>query len=194
VNGVAPYWRAAWQQTWGHNYLELGTYGIYLQSFPGAVSGPSDRYVDPSVDFQYEHPFGKNLLDIHGAYTYEKSALNATYAAGGSMTPNIHLHGVKADTTFHWGSKYAATGAYFSTTGTADSLLYAPAVVTGSNNGSPNSSGYVSQLSYWPVQNFDLSVGYTGYLKFNGASDNYDGAGRNASGNNSLYITLWLIL
>jgi hypothetical protein len=194
VNGVAPYWRAAWQQRWGQNYLMLGTYGIYLQSFPGAVTGPSDRYVDPSVDFQYEHPFGKDLLDVHGAYTYEKSARNATFAAGGSMTPDIHLNGVKADTTFHWGNKYAATGAYFSTTGTADSLLYAPAALTGSNNGSPNSSGLTGQFSYWPWQNLDLSASYTGYLKFNGASTNYDGEGRNASDNNTLYITLWLVL
>jgi hypothetical protein len=110
------------------------------------------------------------------------------------LTPNIHLNGVKTDTTFHWGSKYAATGGYFSTTGTTDSLLYAPAAVTGSNSGSPNSSGYVVQFSYWPAQNLDLSVGYTGYLKFNGATNNYDGTGRNASDNNTLYITLWLIL
>ncbi len=26
ISGVAPYWRAAWQQTWGENYLEVGTY------------------------------------------------------------------------------------------------------------------------------------------------------------------------
>lgn len=194
VNGVAPYWRAAWQQSWGQNYLMLGTYGIYVQSFPGTVMGPSDRYVDPSADFQYEYSFGKNLLDVHGSYTYEKSARNATYAASGSMTPDIHLNNTKLDTTFHWGSKYAVTGAYFLTTGTADSLLYAPAAVTGSNNGSPNSSGLTGQFSYWPWQNLDLSMAYTGYTKFNGASTNYDGSGRNASDNNALYITLWLIL
>jgi hypothetical protein len=194
VNGVAPYWRAAWQQTWGQSYLELGTYGIYLQSFPGAVAGPSDRYVDPSVDFQFERPFGAHLLDVHGAYTYEKSALNATYTAGGATAPENHLNYFKLDSTYHWASKYSATGAFFSTTGNTDSLLYAPAPLTGSNNGSPDSRGYVGQFSYWPWQNLDLSAGYTGYLKFNGASNNYDGAGRNASDNNSVYITLWLIL
>ncbi len=44
ISGVAPYWRAAWQQTWGSNYLEVGAYGIYMNSFPGAISGPEDRY------------------------------------------------------------------------------------------------------------------------------------------------------
>jgi hypothetical protein len=194
VNGVAPYWRAAWQQNVGQSYLMLGTYGIYLQSFPGATAGPSDRYVDPSFDLQFEQPFGKNSLDVHGSYTYEKSALNATYAAGGVTTPRLHLNNEKLDTTYHWASKYSATGAYFSTTGSADSLLYAPAALTGSNNGSPNSSGLTGQFSYWPWQNLDLSVGYTGYTKFNGAKTNYDGSGRNASDNNTLYITLWLVL
>jgi hypothetical protein len=194
IDGVAPYWRAAWQQRFGSNYLEFGTYGIYLQSFPGAVSGARDRYVDPSLDFQYERPFGSRLLDLHGTYTYEKSALNATFGAGGATAKNNHLNFEKLDSTFHWGSKYGATGALFSTSGDADPLLYAPAPVTGSNNGSPNSNGYTIQFSYWPVQNLDLSTSYTGYWKFNGASSNYDGANRSATDNNSLYITLWLIL
>src|ERR1035437_1092019 len=51
ISGVAPYWRAAWQQTWGNNYLEVGTYGIYVKSFPNDVYGPEDTYLDPSIDF-----------------------------------------------------------------------------------------------------------------------------------------------
>src|ERR1700688_993138 len=39
ISGVAPYWRVAWQQSWDHNYLEVGSYGIYMNSFPDAVSG-----------------------------------------------------------------------------------------------------------------------------------------------------------
>jgi hypothetical protein len=194
INGVAPYWRAAWQQDWGRNYIELGTYGIYLRSFPGAVAGPADRYVDPSVDFQYEHPFGTRSLDAHGSFTYEGSALNATYAAGNASAKSNDLQLLKLDSTFHWSSRYSATGAFFSTTGNSDKLLYAPAPLTGSKSGSPDSKGYTVQFGYWPVQNLDLSANYTGYTKFNGASTNYDGANRSASDNNSFYITLWLIL
>ena len=36
--------------------------------------------------------------------------------------------------------------------------------------------------------NIDLAAQYTGYGKFNGASTNYDGAGRDATGNNSVYL------
>ncbi len=192
ISGVAPYWRAAWQQTWGSNYLEVGTYGIYLNSFPGAVSGPEDRYVDPSFDLQYERPLGPNSIDVHGTYIHEKSNLGATFLAQGASTAANHLNTFKVDSTYHWTNRYTATGAMFSTTGNSDPLLYAPGALTGSNNGSPNTRGYTAQLAFWPVQNIDLNLNYTGYLKFNGASNNYDGANRNASDNNTVYVALWV--
>lgn len=192
ISGVAPYWRAAWQQSWGSNYLEVGTYGIYANSFPNAVSGPEDRYVDPSFDFQYERPFGSNLLDVHGTYIHEKSNLGATFLAGGASTKSNHLNMFKLDSTYHWGNKYSTTGALFSTTGNRDPLLYAPAALTGSNNGDPDTSGYVAQVAFWPQQNIDIDLNYTGYFKFNGASQNYEGTQRNASDNNTVYAALWL--
>jgi hypothetical protein len=163
-----------------------------MNSFPGAISGPEDQYVDPSFDFQYERPFGANLLDVHGTYIYEKSDLNATYLVQGASTTANHLNTLRLDSTYHWTNKFTATGAIFSTTGSSDPLLYAPAALTGSNNGKPNTTGYTAQFAFWPVQNIDLSLNYTGYLKFNGASSNYDGANRNASDNNTVYFALWL--
>jgi hypothetical protein len=192
ISGVAPYWRAAWQQTWAGNYLEVGTYGIYLNSYPGAISGPKDRYVDPSFDFQFERPFGPNLLDAHGTFIHEKSELGATFGAGTASTKSNHLNTAKLDVTYHWRDRYSATGAFFSTTGNTDPLLYAPAALTGSQNGSPNTRGYIAQFGYWPVQNIDISAAYTGYTRFNGAASNYDGANRNASDNSTVYIALWL--
>ena len=39
--------------------------------------------------------------------------------------------------------------------------------------------------------NTKLTAQFTQYSKFNGASDNYDGLGRNASDNNSIYLLAW---
>jgi hypothetical protein len=192
ISGGAPYWRAAWQQNLAGNYFEIGTYGIYLSSFPNAISGPRDRYVDPSFDFQFERPLGANLLDAHGTFIHEKSELGATFGAGGAGTKSHSLNTVKLDATYHWRNRYSATGAFFSTTGNADTVLYAPAPLTGSQNGSPNSRGYIAQAGYWPVQNIDINVAYTGYTRFNGAATNYDGANRNASDNNTVYMALWV--
>jgi len=47
------------------------------------------------------------------------------------------------------------------------------------------------QGSYWPVQNIDFTLAYTGFTKFNGAGTNYDGSGRNASDNNTVYAAVW---
>ncbi len=193
IAGLAPYWRVAWQQTAGDNYFEFGTFGLAVNSFPGAISGAEDRYLDPSVDLQWERPLGPNLIDAHASFTHEVATLNASFAAGAAANLKDTLNAFRFDTTYHWRHRYTLTGAYFSTTGTTDTALYAPAAVTGSQNGSPNTDGYILQGGYWPAQNIDLSLAYTGYLKFNGAGTNYDGAGRNASDNNSVYLALWVI-
>ena len=193
ISGAAPYWRAGWQQTFGGNYLEVGTYGLAVNSHPNAVTGPVDRYIDPAFDFQYERPFGANLLDAHGTWIHESSNLGGTFAAGGASVLHNTLNTLRIDSTYHWTSKYTATGALFKTTGTTDPLLYASAPLTGSLNGSPNTSGYTVQAAYWPVQNIDINLNYTGYTKFNGASTNYDGANRNAADNNAVYMALWIM-
>ena len=192
ISGVAPYWRVAWQQNWGDNYLMVGTYGIYMNSFPGSVSGSKDCYVDPAFDFQYSRPMGANLLDVHGTYIRENSNLNSTFAAGGASQASHYLNMFKVDSVYHWTRKYSAAAGVSSTSGKADPVLYAPAALTGSNNGSPSTSGYIFQFAYWPVQNIDINLNYSGYRKFNGASMNYDGANRNASDNNTVYMALWL--
>ncbi len=77
---------------------------------------------------------------------------------------------------------------WFLTSGTADGTHYAPGSVTGSANGSPRSAGYIGNFFWWPKQNIDLAVQYTGYARFNGGNTNYDGSGRNASDNNTTYL------
>ncbi|HEY6447830.1 MAG TPA: hypothetical protein VIY53_15320 [Acidobacteriaceae bacterium] len=193
ISAAAPYWRVAWQQTMGANYLEVGTYGMAANSHPNSVTGPVDRYIDPSFDFQFERPFGANLLDAHGTWIHESSNLSGTYAAGGAAVIHHTLNTFRVDSTYHWASKYSATGALFRTTGTADPLLYASAPTTGSLNGSPETAGYTVQFAWWPAQNVDIDLNYTGYTRFNGASMNYDGANRNASDNNTVYMALWLL-
>ena len=86
---------------------------------------------------------------------------------------------------FHFGNRYTGTFGWFITQGTADINLYGPG---GSANGDPRSAGYIANVSYWPWQNLQLAAQYTAYTRFNGAANNYDGAGRNASANNTVYL------
>jgi len=196
IHGMAPYWRVAWQQSHGNNYLELGTYGMHVASSPNSVVSPTDTYTDVAADLQWERvlPSLKNdLLTVHSTFIYENNDLVATYEAGGANVPKHHLTTFKLDGIYHFGNKYAVTAATFFTKGTADDVLYASAPVSGSANGNPKTSGYTFNFSYWPVQNIQLAAQYAGYIDFNGARTNYDGASRNASGNNSIYVVAWFI-
>src|ERR1700675_972322 len=191
VRGVAPYWRAAWQTSTKNNFLEIGSYGMHVKSTPNAITGIMDSYTDWAADFQYDRTipqFKNDVLSLRGSYIRENSSLLATFAAGGAAQTSHHLNTAQANVEYHFGTKFSSTAGFFDVTGTADPLLFAQAPVSGSSNGSPQSSGYVLNASWWPAQNLDLAVQYTGYLRFNGAQLNYDGAGRNASSNNTVYL------
>lgn len=197
IQGVAPYWRLAWQQTHGNDYLEVGTYGMHLASTPGAVVGPRDYYTDLAADFQWEHTIPwksrNDLLTVHGNYIHESSNLLGTLASGGAVFASHDLNSEHLDAVYHVGNKYSFDVGPFAMTGTTDPSLYAAAPVTGSATGNPRAEGYILNASYWPVQNIQLGAQYTGYWKFNGLGMNYDGVGRNASGNNSIYLIAWFV-
>ncbi len=191
IRGVAPYWRVAWQASTKNNQLEVGTYGMHVRTSPGAVTGITDSYTDWAVDFQYDRTipqFKNDVLSVRGTYIRENSSLAATYAAGGAAFPGHHLDTVQGNVEYHFGNRYSGTAGWFNISGTNDALLYAPAPVTGSIIGGPGSMGYLLNLSWWPVQNINIGAQYTGYIRFNGAGTNYDGAGRNAGANNATYL------
>lgn len=189
IRGLAPYWRVAFQELTGKTQYEVGTYGMHLRSSPNAISGPEDEFTDWALDAQIDRTlFRTDVLSIRGTYIRENSNLLATVAAG-AATPGIHhLNTVFANAEYHFGNRYSGTFGWFDTSGTADPLLYSQGAISGSANGDPRGSGYIANFSYWPWQNLQLSAQYTGYTKFNGGGTNYDGAGRNANGNNTVYL------
>ncbi len=195
VSGTAPYWRLALQREWGNNSLEAGTYGMVVQAFPGngMTFGPTDRFRDYAFDAQYQFSSGRNDVTLHGTWIRELQDWNASFPAGLSANTSDRLTTIKADATYYYNHKLGGTIGYFSTTGTADTVLYAPAAVTGSATGNPDSSGYIVELDYLPWQNTKFTVQYVFYDKFNGSSSNYDGSGRSAKDNNTLFMSAWLM-
>ncbi len=188
IRGVAPYWRAAWQQDGRTDNLEVGAYGIHMSSTPGNITGLQDSYTDFGPDFQYDRTLGKDVLSLRGTYVRENSSLPASVQLGAANQVAHHLNSANANAEYHFGNRLSGDFGWFLTSGTADSLLYPPGAVSGSANGSPKSEGFIANVSYWPVQNIDLAFQYTGYSRFNGGGTNYDNAGRNASDNNTIYL------
>jgi hypothetical protein len=189
IRGVAPYWRLAFQELTGKTQYEIGTYGIHVRTSTLAAGLPQDEYTDFAFDTQIDRTlFRTDVLSFRATYIRENSDLLA------SGFGSNHLNTLMANAEYHIGNKYTGTLGYFNTGGTVNPALYGGArPVTGSANGDPRGAGYIANVSFWPWQNLQLGAQYTGYTRFNGGSTNYDGAGRNASGNNTFYLDAKII-
>ena len=191
IRGVAPYWRVAWQESRGLNQFEIGTYGMHMNSTPQNITGLEDGYTDWAFDTQFDRTlFRKDVLSLRGTYIRENSQL-AFSCSPSQLAPTLcghHLNTFMANVEYHLGTRYSGTLGWFDTSGSADAALYPPGAVSGNFNGDPKSAGYIANLSVWPWQNVQLAAQYTGYTRFNGAATNYDGANRNASANNTVYL------
>ena len=204
VNGVAPYYRLAWEKAWGRQSLELGIYGMDIKLYPGGepgapvpLAGPYNKFSDLAQDLQYQYLSDEHQLTVTATRIHEKMNLDASLAAEASENAVNDLTTLRLDGTWYWRRKLGLTAALFSTTGSADAVLYsadpvAPGigVVTSASN-KPDTSGWMAEVNYVPWLNVKLSLQYTAYSKFNGGSSNYDGFGRNASDNNTAYALLW---
>ena len=203
LKGYNPYWRLAYSHDWGPNSIMVGTYGMMIDRYPSNfdTSTPTDRFRDVAVDAQYQYITDPHTFTAQATYIHEKQSYDASFpvtAATGAgigagptpANPSDTLRTFKAKATYYHDRKYGGTLAYFSTTGTADSGLYG----TDPNGEAmrPDSTGWIAELDYLPIQNVRLMLQYTAYNKFNGASTNYDGNGRNARDNNTLFFNVWV--
>lgn len=198
----APYWRLAYEHQWDRHSLEVGAYGLTakLSAPTQPISDPSNRFSDTAFDAQYQYLGDDHIFSVQTTYIKEKQNLDASFALGESTNPTNDLKTFRIAGSYYLHRTYGASLGYFSTTGSADALRYATTAgggtVTftpaGSLSGSPDSKGWIAEADYIPWQNVKFAAQYVAYKKFNGDSTNYDGNGRNASDNNTLYLLAWL--
>ena len=131
------------------------------------------------------------------------NALPATSAADTS-------HVLRAKLTYVYQARYGGSLALFDLTGSTNTALQtsgfdpqtltitsdpnaaAPSTrVTGNLSGNPATRGWTLEAFWTPIQYLRVGAQYTGYTRFNGASTNYDGFGRNARDNNTLFLYVW---
>jgi hypothetical protein len=202
LKGYNPYWRLAYNHEWGPNSVMVGTYGMTVDRYPSNFdpSTPTDHFRDIAVDAQYQYITDPQVFTMQLTYIDEKQSYDASYpitsATGAGIgagpppaNPKDKLHTFKAKATYYFDRKYGGTLGYFTTAGDADSGLYG--TDAGGSAIKPDNNGYIIELDYLPVQYVRLMLQYTGYGKFNGASTNYDGNGRNARDNNTLFFNIW---
>ena len=202
VKGTAPYFRLAYEHQWGRNSVEAGVYGATFKLLPGPGSpvvptlqgGVTNQFEDFAQDFQYQYIADQHLFTLAGTRIHETMHLDASFAAGSTANDRNDLTTWRVWGTYYYRRKIGATLGLFSTTGSTDTGLYAagaaPGVVT-SVNGRPDTKGWMAEFNYVPWLNTKLSLQYTGYNKFNGSKDDYDGFGRKASDNSTIYALVW---
>ncbi len=210
IIGGAPYARAAYEWQWNQQAAHVGALFMNADVNPavpnskGIAFGSSgaagqDRYTDYGVDAGYQFlGDGQHRMTAQAIYIHEDQQLNAS-AAGTGRGATYKLDQVNANVSYWYQSTYGATLGWTKTWGSANALKFG----TVSANGKPNSNAFIIEADWvpfgkedsWlhPLANLKLGLQYTAYTQFNGAASNYDGAGRNASDNNTLLLFGWLM-
>ncbi len=205
LQGTNPYWRLALSHAWGPHNLMVGTSGMIADVFDdpldAADSASVHHFRDIGFDAQYQYLLDPHTVTAQLAYMRDNHRYPGFLAnqpvddVNGNPLPNTNAvdktNVLRAKVSYIYDAKYGGSLAHFSQTGTTNSALYDPTRVGGNISGNPAVRGWTYEVFWTPLQYARIGLQYTRYNKFNGASDNYDGQGRNASDNNSLFLYLW---
>lgn len=201
VDNYAPYWHIMYNREAGAHNFAAGVHGMTADIFPdfNDLSSATDRFRDLALDVQYQYIAEVHVFSTQASWIREKRNWNASFPM---MTSNPSDTVDVFKTNFHyWYQRRLGGGiGYFSSTGDSDTLAYSGMAMTESAmtnaTGSPDTKGWTVELNWLPlknVQNLKLGARYTAYTKFNGASSDYNGFGRNASDNNATFLYGWLL-
>jgi hypothetical protein len=206
VNGFAPYWRIGLQHGFAPHYLAGGIFGMSTELYPGNDrSQGTNRYNDFGYDATYQFANGgSHTWTAQLTYIHEDQSLDASYKLGAASDTNKTLNETRFNVQYGYDQTYMFSLGLFGVGGSRDALIYAPDPVDGSANGRPTSQGYILEGDWvpWgkvtsphqPWMNARIGLQYTGYTKFNGSDNNYDGFGRSAGDNDTIYLFLWLAI
>jgi hypothetical protein len=214
TQGVMPYLRAAYEWNWNQQSAHVGA--LYLQSnvnpttdtFDSSGANGRDHFQDYAFDAGYQYlGDGTHIVTVESIFTHEHENLEGTTAAfnvanGTSFGAGSSLNQIRVAASYWYQNTYGITLAWRNTWGPANPVLFQPAELVGSANNKPNSNSFTVEAdwvpfgkadSVWsPWANLKLGVQYVAYTQFNGGGSNYDGFGRNAGANNTLFLFAWM--
>lgn len=209
VKGFAPYIRLAYEHVWDDNTWEFGLFDMKVKTTPHSavdtsvypnvvttynLGSPPDTRTDLAFDTQFQHHAADSTFSIHAIRIREKQDWATSLNNGLASNAHDTLTTTKLSAKYYFKREYGATIQHVQTKGDADALIYSNGeAVAGSANGSPDSRNMTYELDYMPRDNVRFALQYVAYNKFNGGSTNYDGLGRNAKDNNTLYMYGWFM-
>lgn len=195
VDGYAPYWRLALQREFGSHSVAAGLLGLNTKVWldPNDPSMSSDRFRDIAFDAQYQYVDGAHAFSGQALYMRERQLLTAGFAQGMASNESNTLKTARIGAHYAYRRMLGGGVQVFSTRGSADSMRYGMGPVMGSANGRPDTTGWIAELDYLPVENVKLALRRTAYRKFNGGTTDYDGFGRSAADNNNWFLMGWFM-
>ena len=192
IKDGAPYWRLAYTKEVGpHNFM-VGTSGLAAEIYENNdVNQPTDRFRDYGLDAQYQYILDPHTVTAHISYIHENVDWGDHVALGYDNASDT-VKQLKIKGAYVYNAKYGASLAYQQTTGSTDAGFFGgPADVTGNLSGSPDTTVWVPEVFWTPMQYIRIGAQYWHYTKFNGTSSNYDGFGRSASANDTFFVYVW---
>lgn len=206
ISGTAPYWRVAYRRSTSEQSYTVGAFGLNAAILPGRSAGPKDKYDDVGIDANYQWLGNReHIVTANAAYIHERQALDASFEVGAAQNQHNYLNRFDLGASYFYQQTYGLSLSYFSISGSRDTGLFTisdPDV--GSANGKPDSAGWILQADWTPLGKADsalapwanvrLGMQYIHYSTFNGAAHDYDGFGRSASDNDTLFLFAWLAI
>ena len=162
-NGVAPYWRVAFEPHWGPHirscsaptarYSMSSVDRSQLRDWErlGCLRKPN-KFTDIGVDSQYQYQGSNYWVTLRGNYLREFQRLDSDFntvlqrVQSDQRAQQLRL---RATFTFGGDNRIVLTGQYFNVWGTADPTIYSAAIGY-TNNRYPNSNGWMAELAYIP--------------------------------------------
>jgi hypothetical protein len=197
--GLSPYGRLAYYHQQHHTNYAIGVVAMQSQvrAIDADVGTHYNTMTDVGVDASYQVLAShKHACSAAASYIYEKQARDGEFAAGEAENKHGSLKSTNVSTSYFFDQTYGLTLGAFDIQGSQDALLYADLT-----NHRPDSRGYMVETSWTPFgkeaswlapwANIRVGLQYTGYTRFNGAKQNYDGTGRHAKDNNTALAYLW---
>ncbi|OGT22220.1 MAG: hypothetical protein A2V90_04825 [Gammaproteobacteria bacterium RBG_16_57_12] len=187
---VAPYWRLAYTGQRESASYAAGAYGISGKTRLDAADpmammlGMMQEYRDVALDAQYQYVDDPHIVTAYATWIRRRTEYGDSMTGAAARDLDI----LRLNAGYVYQRMYGVTLGYFAVRGDADPALYPPGEVEGSASGRPDTRGAVLEFDYLPQLQTKLALQYTAYDEFNGASTNYDGFGRDARDNNTLYL------
>ncbi len=185
LKGVNPYLRIALTHDWGPHSAMIGVLAMNAEVYPDNLNpmGAATQYRDRGIDAQYQYAMAPHTITAQLSYIHESIAHgDLTQVAA---NPANQLNQLKLKTSYTYQGRYGASLGYFSTSGSSDAVLYPGAA------SNPDTRGWIPELFWIPEQHLRAGIQYFAYDRFHGARNDYDGAGRNARDNNTVFVYVW---